>query len=68
MRTIHTDMTVRTPDHCIPLSAARLRELCIRAGDRVRVANADMEVEARVELRDGTPVAVPQWNTLTYRD
>lgn len=68
MRTIHADITVRTPDHCIPLSATRLRDLCVRAGDRVRVAGGDMEVEAQVELRDGTPVAVPQWSTLTYRE
>ncbi len=68
MRTIHTDITVRTADHCIPLSQDRLRDLCIRAGDRVVVAGGDMEVEARVELRDTGPVAVPQWSTLTYRD
>lgn len=68
MRTIHADITVRTEDHCIPLSPARLRELCIRTGDRVRLAGGDMEVEAKVELRHGGPVAVPQWSTLTYRD
>jgi hypothetical protein len=68
MRTIHADITVRTEDHCIPLSPARLRELCIRSGDQVRVAGGDMEVEARVELRSEGPVAVPQWDTLTYRD
>lgn len=68
MRTIHADLTVRTEDHCIPLPAARLTDLCIRAGDRVRVAAGDMEVEARVELRSDGPVAVPQWSTLTYRD
>jgi hypothetical protein len=68
MRTIHTDITARTEDHCIPLSATRLRELCIRTGDRVRVAGGDMEVEAHVEVRDAGPVAVPQWSTLTYRE
>ena len=68
MRTIHADLTVRTEDHCIPLPAARLKDLCIRAGDRVRLAGPDMEVEARVELRSAGPVAVPQWNTLTYLD
>lgn len=68
MRTIHADITVRTEDHCIPLSPARMRELCIRSGDLVRLAGGDMEVEARVELRREGPVAVPQWNTLTYRD
>lgn len=68
MRTIHADIMVRTADHCIPLSPARLRELCIRSGDHVRVAGGDLEVEARVELRHEGPVAVPAWDTLTYRD
>ena len=68
MRTIHTDITVRTADHCIPLSQDRLRDLCIRAGDHVRVAGGDIEDEARVELRASGPVAVPQWSTLTYRE
>lgn len=68
MRTIHADISVRTEDHCIPLSPARMRELCIRFGDRIRVAGGDMEVEAHVELRRQGPVAVPQWDTLTYRD
>ncbi len=68
MRTIHTDITARTADHCIPLSPMRLRDLCVRAGDRVRVASPDMEVEAHVELREDGPVAVPVWNTLSYRE
>jgi len=68
MRTIHTDITARTTDHCIPLPGDRVRDLCVRPGDRVRVAGGDMEVEARVELRDTGPVAVPQWSTLTYRE
>lgn len=68
MRTIHTDLSHRTADHCIPLSPLRAKELCVRAGDRVRVANRDMEVEADIELRDGHLVAVPCWSTLTYTD
>lgn len=68
MRTIHIDLSHRTADHCIPLSTVRLTELCVRPGDRVRVANRGMEVEADVEQRDDGFVAVPRWNTLTYTD
>ena len=69
MRTIYADLSCRTPDHqCILLPARPLAELCVSAGDRVRVANRGMEVEADLALRDGLVVAIPQWNTLTYTD
>lgn len=68
MRTIRTDLSTRTEDHCILLPSLRLADLCVRAGDRVRLAGGDVEVEARIELRAGVPVAVPAWNTLTYVD
>lgn len=69
MRTIYADLSCRAPDHqCILLPAQRLTELCLRAGDRVRVANRGMEVEADIELRDGEVVAIPHWGTLTYTD
>lgn len=68
MRTIYTDLSRRAPDQCVLLSAPRLTELCVRAGDRVRIANRGMEVEADIELRGETFVAVPHWNTLTYTD
>lgn len=68
MRTIRTSLSARTEDHCILVSPARLAELCIRSGDRVRIVGGDVEVEARIEVREGVPVAVPQWNTLTYVD
>lgn len=69
MRTIYTDLSHRAPDpQCVLLSAPRLAELCVRAGDRVRIANRGMEVEADIELRGDTFVAVPHWNTLTYTD
>ena len=69
MRTIYTDLSRRAPDHqCVLLSAPRLAELCVRPGNRVRIANRGMEVEADIELRGDTFVAVPHWNTLTYTD
>lgn len=70
MRTIEANLNDRTRDHCIPLPLTmhRLAELCIRAGDRVRLAGDDMEVEARVEFRAGEAVAVPAWSTLAYVD
>jgi hypothetical protein len=68
MRTIYTDLSRRAPDQCVLLSAPRLAELCVRPGDRVRIANRGMEVEADIELRGETFVAVPHWNTLTYTD
>lgn len=68
MRTIRTDLSARTADHCIPLNARSLRDLCVRAGDRVRLHGADVMVEAHVELRGADTVAVPQWNTLEYVD
>jgi hypothetical protein len=68
MRTIHTDLSARTADHCILLPARFMRELCVRAGDHVRLHGDDVEVEARIEVRSGVPVAVPQWSTLEYTD
>ena len=69
MRTIYADLSCRAPDRqCILLPAQRLDELHVGAGDRVRVANRGMEVEADIELRDGQVVAVPRWSTLTYTD
>jgi len=69
MRTIYADLSCRAPDHhCILVPAQRLTELCVRAGDRVRVAHRGMEVEADLELRDGQIVAIPRWSTLTYSD
>lgn len=68
MRTIHTDLSARTADHCILLPARKLRELCVQAGDRVRLHGEDVEVEACIEVRAGTAVAVPQWETLEYVD
>jgi hypothetical protein len=70
MRTIEANLNDRTRDHCIPIRMPirRLAELCIRAGDRVRLAGGDMEVEARVEFREDGAVAVPAWSTLAYVD
>jgi hypothetical protein len=69
MRTIYTDLSRRAPDReCIMLSAPRLAELCVRPGDRVRIANRGMEVEADIELRGEQFVAIPHWGTLTYTD
>lgn len=70
MRTIEANLYDRTPDHCIriPLPVHRLKAMCVRAGDRVRLAGDDMEVEAKVEFRTGEAVAVPQWSTLEYAD
>lgn len=68
MRTIQTNLNDRTKDHCIKLSPRQLSGLCVRAGDRVRLTDADMEVEARLELRAGEVVAVPHWSTLSYVD
>ncbi|MDC0674913.1 hypothetical protein [Nannocystis radixulma] len=70
MRTIEANLDDRTLDHCIriPLTIHRLGELCIRAGDRVRLTGEDMEVEAKVEFRASEAVAVPTWSTLTYVD
>lgn len=70
MRTIETNLNDRTNDHCIrlSLSARQLSGLCVRAGDRVRLTDADMEVEAQLELRAGELVAVPHWSTLEYCD
>lgn len=70
MRTIEANLNDRTRDHCIrlPLSLRKLAELCIRAGDNVRLAGDDMEVEARIELRPGGAVARPEWSTLAYVD
>jgi anaerobic selenocysteine-containing dehydrogenase len=69
MRTIYADLSCRAPDRqCVLLPAQPLTELHVRAGDRVRVANRGMEVEADIELRDGLVVAIPRWSTLTYID
>jgi hypothetical protein len=68
MRTIHTDLSARTADHCILLPTRNLRELCVRIGDHVRLLGADVEVEATIELRAGVAVAVPEWSTLEYVD
>lgn len=70
MRTIDANLNDRTCDHCIriPMTVDRLGELCIRAGDRVRLAGEDMEVEGQVEIRVGGVVAVPNWSTLVYVD
>lgn len=70
MRTIEANLNDRTRDHCIriPLTMRRLGELCIRAGDSVRLTGDDMEVEAKVEFRAGGAVAVPEWSTLAYVD
>lgn len=68
MRTIHTDLSARTADHCILLPARPLRDMCVRAGDRVLLHGDAVEVEARVELRAGVAVGVPQWDTLEYTD
>jgi formylmethanofuran dehydrogenase subunit D len=70
MRTIEANLNDRTRDHCIrlPLSQRKLLELCIRAGDNVRLTGEDMEVEARVEFRPGGAVAKPEWSTLVYVD
>jgi hypothetical protein len=68
MRTIHTDLSARTADHCILLPAGSIRGLCVRAGDRVRLHGADVEVEACIEVRAGATVAVPQWDTVEYVD
>lgn len=70
MRTIHADFTARTEDQCIriPATSRQLRAQCIRQGDRVRVTDGAVEVEARVELRPVGPVAVPTWSTLEYVD
>ena len=68
MRTIHTDLSARTADHCILLPARHVRELCVRQGDSIRLHGDDVEVQARVEFRAGVPVAVPAWDTLEYTD
>lgn len=70
MRTIDANLNDRTRDHRIrlPMTMERLRELCIRAGDSVRLAGDDMEVEAQVEFRAGAAVAAPNWSTLVYVD
>lgn len=68
MQTIHADFSARTTDQCIciPSPVHRLRQLCIRPGDRVRLTDGDLEVEADVEYRDDGAVALPRWSTLTY--
>jgi len=68
MRTIHADFSTRTEDHGIALSPAVTHQLCIRSGDRVRLTDGDMEVEAEIELRTDGVVALPRWSTLTYLD
>ncbi|MDC0723327.1 hypothetical protein [Nannocystis bainbridge] len=70
MRTIEANLNDRTVDHCIRIAMTehRLGELCIRAGDQVRLVGEDMEVEAKVEFRASGAVAVPTWSTLTYVD
>lgn len=68
MRTIHADLSARTADHCILLPARVIREMCVRAGDHVRLHGDDVEVEALIEVRAGVPVGVPQWSTLEYID
>lgn len=68
MRTIRTDLSARTADHCILLNSRSLRDLCVRAGDRVRLRGADVAVEADVEVRGDDTVAVPRWSTLEYVD
>lgn len=70
MRTIHADFNARTEDRCIriPATPRQLRAQCIRQGDRVRVTDGRVEVEAQVELRALGPVAVPAWSTLEYVD
>ncbi len=69
MRTIHADLALRTRSQCIRFPSTRqLRELCVRAGDRVRLCDGAVEVEAQVVLEAGVPVARPSWDTLTYTD
>jgi hypothetical protein len=70
MGTIDANLNDRTRDHCIrlPLTMRKLDELCIQTGDVVRLAGDDMEVEAKVLIRAGGAVAVPEWSTLAYVD
>ncbi|MCB9568020.1 MAG: hypothetical protein H6710_12560 [Myxococcales bacterium] len=68
MRTIHTDLSLRTHDNRIRLPIRPTISLRIREGDRVRLSDGQMEVEAMVELRLGAPLARPDWATLIYAD
>ncbi|MEZ4452561.1 MAG: hypothetical protein R3B09_24090 [Nannocystaceae bacterium] len=70
MRTIQANLNARTLDQCIriPASHRELRSQCIRQGDRVRLTDGEVEVEARIEVRPSGPVAVPTWSTLVYCD
>ncbi|MEZ4382310.1 MAG: hypothetical protein R3A79_13240 [Nannocystaceae bacterium] len=68
MRTIHTDLNLRTADHRIRLPIQKIIALRIREGDRVRLTDGAMEVEAMVETRLGAPLGRPDWATLIYAD
>ena len=68
MRTIHTDLALRTADNRIRLPIRQVMHLCVREGDRVRISDGAMEVEARVELRLGAPLGRADWGTLIYTD
>ena len=68
MRTIHTDLKMRTEDNRIRLPIRQIMDLRICEGDRVRISDGMMEVEAKVELRLGAPLGRADWGTLVYAD
>lgn len=68
MRTIHTDLALRTRDNRIRLPIRQIMHLRICEGDRVRISDGAMEVEASVEVRLGAPLGRADWATLVYAD
>lgn len=70
MRTVTANFQRRTVDHNIVLGAV-VRSIAgapVLAGQRVRLTDAKMEVEADVVERAGILVAVANWDTLMFLD
>jgi len=68
MRTIHTDLALRTHDNRIRLPIRQIMHLRVCEGDRVRISGGGIEVEASVEVRLGAPLGRVDWATLVYTD